>query len=140
MKTLYRVLCLYPLLAITACGPDLPDAVVAEWASLPEQVDFNQHIRPILSDRCWSCHGPDEAARQADLRLDTEEGAFSLLASGNGRAFVSGSPAKSEALARLISEDPELAMPPPESNMTVSPREIALISRWLEQGAEWKDH
>ncbi|MEM9527796.1 MAG: DUF1553 domain-containing protein, partial [Bacteroidota bacterium] len=94
---------------------------------------------PILSDRCWSCHGPDEETRQAGLRLDTEEGAFAQLASG-ARAFVPGKPGASEAIARMISDDPELVMPVPESKMTVSAKEIALIAKWVDQGAEWKEH
>ena len=126
--------------ALCACGPDLPEAVEAEMAALPEVVDFNQHIRPLLSDRCWSCHGPDGEARQADLRLDLEPTAFATLTSGNGHALVPGKPAKSEALLRMISDDPDVVMPTPESHMTVSPREIALFAKWIEQGAEWKEH
>ncbi len=125
---------------LSNCGADLPDVVLAEMDHLPARVDFNQHIRPILSDRCWSCHGPDEEARQAELRLDTEEGAFAALASGNGYAFVGKHPNRSKVIARMISDKPEEVMPPPESKMTVSPKEIALIARWVEQGAEWKEH
>ncbi|OAV43335.1 DUF1553 domain-containing protein [Lewinella sp. 4G2] len=128
------------LLTLTACGPNLPTEVQTAMATLPETVDFNQHIRPILSDRCWSCHGPDAGSRQADLRLDLEENAFGPLASGNGYAFRAGSPAKSEALLRMISDDPDVVMPTPESHMTMEPREIALFNKWIEQGAEWKDH
>jgi hypothetical protein len=127
-------------LVLMACGPNLPPEVLAMEDQLPDVVDFNQHIRPILSDRCWSCHGPDEEARTASLRLDTEEGAFAALASGNGHAFVGRRPGSSVALSRLVSTDPELVMPPPESKMVVTPKEIALINRWIEQGATWKDH
>lgn len=125
---------------LIGCGNDLPPEVAAAYESLPERIDFNQHIRPILSDRCWSCHGPDEAARQADLRLDAEEGAFAALASGSGYAFRHGKPGESAAINRMLEEDPDLKMPPPESQLTVSAREIALISKWVEQGAEWKEH
>ena len=128
------------LVALASCGPDLPEVVQAELATLPERVDFNQHIRPILSDRCWSCHGPDAGSRQAELRLDLEENAFGPLASGSGVAFKAGSPGGSEALLRMISDDPEVIMPTPESHMTLAPREIALFTKWIEQGAEWKDH
>lgn len=123
-----------------SCSPDLPPEVSAAYETLPAIVDFNQHIRPILSDRCWSCHGPDQKARQANLRLDTQEGAFAALASGNGHAFRAGSVGKSEAVARLLHTDPELQMPPPESQLKVSPREIALLTKWIEQGAKWKEH
>ncbi|MFK8162778.1 MAG: DUF1553 domain-containing protein [Lewinella sp.] len=113
---------------------------MAAYETLPATVDFNQHIRPILSDRCWSCHGPDQNARQAALRLDTKAGAFAALSSGNGFALKSGSAAKSEAIARMLHTDPELQMPPPESQLKVSPREIALLTKWIDQGAKWKDH
>ena len=122
------------------CGADMPPGVLAAYDTLPERVDFNQHIRPILSDRCWSCHGPDEAARQAGLRLDREADAFGALVSGAGYAFRHGKPGASQAIVRMLEDDPELKMPPPESQLTVSDREIALISRWVKQGAEWKEH
>ena len=128
------------LLCLSGCSHDLPADVELAYADLSQRIDFNQHIRPILSDRCWSCHGPDEGSRQAGLRLDTETGAFAALTSGNGFAFKPGSVAGSEAIARMTSDDPELVMPTPESKLTVSPREIALIAKWVEQGAEWKDH
>jgi hypothetical protein len=129
------------LLAICwSCSPDLPPEVNAAYETLPATVDFNQHIRPILSDRCWSCHGPDQNARQAELRLDTQEGAFAALTSGNGYAFRAGSIGKSAAIARLLHTDPELRMPPPESQLEVSPREIALLTKWIDQGAKWKEH
>jgi hypothetical protein len=123
-----------------SCAPELPPEVSAAYKTLPATVDFNQHIRPILSDRCWSCHGPDQKARQAELRLDTQEGAFAALTSGNGYAFSSGSVGKSSAIARMLHTDPELQMPPPESQRTVSPREIALLTKWIDQGAKWKEH
>ncbi|MEM9929667.1 MAG: DUF1553 domain-containing protein, partial [Bacteroidota bacterium] len=110
------------------------------YEDLPKTIDFNQHIRPILSDRCWSCHGPDANARQAELRLDTEEGAFAALASGAGPAFKPGAISQSVAIDRMVQDDPDLLMPPPESQLTVSPREIALIAKWIDQGAKWKDH
>lgn len=124
---------------LPSCGPDLPQAVVSEYDSLPETVDFNYHIRPILADRCWSCHGPDANSREAGLRLDEEQYAFAALENG-GHAFVHGSQGRSEALLRMISDDEEKLMPPPESNLELSPREIALIAKWIDQGAEWKKH
>ncbi|MEM9929158.1 MAG: DUF1553 domain-containing protein [Bacteroidota bacterium] len=124
---------------LSACGAELPEEVELELAGLPTQVDFNQHIRPILSDRCWSCHGPDAGSRQVGLRLDTEDGAFALLASGK-KAIVPNQPFASEALVRILSDDPERVMPVPGSNITLTPREIALLYRWIEQGAAWKEH
>lgn len=109
--------------------------------ALPEKVDFNYHIKPILSDRCFACHGPDKNARSTDFRLDTEEGAFGALVESKGeRAIVAGDPHNSEIFRRIISHDPEYMMPPPESNLTITEREIALITKWIEQGGEWKKH
>ena len=110
-------------------------------AKLPKTVDFNFHIKPILSDRCFACHGPDEKARKADLRLDTESGAFALLDSSESRyAIVPEDLKKSSLIHRITSVDPELVMPPPESNLNLSEYEIALLEKWIDQGAEWKDH
>src|SRR6185295_2976137 len=108
-------------------------------AGLPARVDFNYHIKPLLSDRCFTCHGPDEKARKAKLRLDTEEGAFKAL---DGGMFVvkPGDLAHSEVARRITSTDPEEMMPPPKSNLALSKDEIELLRRWIEQGAEWKKH
>ena len=124
----------------TACGTDLPEEVKVAYEKLPDQIDFNLHVRPILSDRCFACHGPDKNTLKADLELFHEEGAFNALASGNGYAFVKGSQHRSQALQRMISSDPEEIMPPPESNLILNPKEIATIATWVEQGAAWKDH
>ncbi|WP_081634839.1 DUF1553 domain-containing protein [Lunatimonas lonarensis] len=110
-------------------------------AALPEEIDFNLHIKPILSDRCFACHGPDENKREAGLRLDDE--AFAFAAFGEGKrqyALVPGKPHKSAVYHRIVSTDPDLIMPPPESNLVLSPTEIALITRWIEQGAAYKPH
>lgn len=108
---------------------------------LPERVDFNYHIKPILSDRCFACHGPDKNARSTDFRLDTEEGAFAALKESKGsKAIVAGDPHSSEIFRRITSTDPDYMMPTPESNLTLTAREIALITKWIEQGAEWKKH
>ena len=137
IKSFYWILLL--VLAFS-CSTSLPEAVEAEMTQLPETIDFNFHIRPILSDRCWSCHGPDEEARQAGLRLDTEEGAFQALAESGNRAFVAGNLSKSTAVQRMIHTDPALHMPPPESNLSLTNREIAIVAKWVEQGATWKKH
>ena len=111
----------------------------ADVAGLPERVDFNFHVKPILSDRCFACHGPDGGARKADLRLDREDGAHARLESGK-RAVVPGSTRRSEMIRRISSTDPTYMMPPPESHLTLSEYEIALLTRWIDQGAEWKPH
>ncbi len=126
-------------LVFQSCGNNLPDSVDLAYQELPDVIDFNFHVKPILSDRCYTCHGPDDNARQGELRLDTEEGAFEALASG-GHAFVPGKIGQSKAIERILSEDPELVMPPPESNLSLSAGEVATIIKWIDQGAQWKSH
>ena len=129
---------LYSLISFQ-CNLDLPQEVENEMVNLPEKVDFNYHVKPILSDRCYSCHGPDEKSRKAGLRLDIESVAFSKLESNN-RAFVKGNISGSESVHRILSNDPEKHMPPPESNLSLSNREKAILIKWIDQGAEWKNH
>lgn len=132
--------CLLAIIFFTSCKTELPEDVAEAYAGLPEKIDFNFHIRPILSDRCFKCHGPDEKALKAELRLDLEATAFAKLKSGAGYAFVSGKPHKSAAVERILSHDPEFQMPPPKSNLSLTSTEKALIIKWIEQGAEWKKH
>ncbi|MEM7373050.1 MAG: DUF1553 domain-containing protein [Bacteroidota bacterium] len=133
LSILLLILCL-------ACQPPIPEEVELAYQHLPDQVDFNFHIRPILADRCYKCHGPDDNTREADLRLDLEEEAFQRLKESGNKAFSKGSLGKSEAWHRITSNDPDYLMPPPESNLSLTDTEKALITRWIEQGAEWKDH
>ena len=98
---------------LLSCSLEVPNEIIKEYSSLPEVVDFNYHVKPILSDRCYQCHGPDEKTRKAGLRLDVESIAFSKLNSGN-RAFTSGNLYKSESAHRIIHDDPEVVMPPPK--------------------------
>jgi mono/diheme cytochrome c family protein len=102
-------------------------------------IDYARQIRPLLSDRCFRCHGPDEAERQGGLRLDQRDAATAKLNSG-ATAIQPGDLAKSELVARILSTDPDKQMPPPESGKTLSPAEVALLKAWVEQGAPWKDH
>ena len=117
----------------------MTNSIVLELEKLPEKVDYNYHVKPILSDRCYQCHGPDEKTRKAGLRLDIEKIAFSKLESGS-RAFSKGNLNGSESIHRILSTDPEIQMPPPESNLSLSPKEKAILIQWVEQGAEWKEH
>ena len=127
------------LLLCFNCQPAYsPDKSIA--SQLPSTVDFNFHIKPILSDRCFSCHGPDENALKGDLELHTRSGALEHLLSSGKHAFVPGSIRKSEAFQRMISTDPEKQMPPPEFPRRLTSFEIALIAKWIEQGAEYKPH
>jgi hypothetical protein len=106
-----------------------------------DSVDYNLHIRPILSDRCFKCHGPDANARKADLRLDIPEGAFAALKdSPNAHPIVPGKPEESEIYLRISSEDTSQVMPPVKSNLKINDSEIALIKKWIAQGAKYKPH
>ncbi len=104
----------------------------------PATVEFNRDVRPILSEHCFVCHGPDANRREAELRLDTQAGAL-----GEGRdvkPVVPGKPAASELLRRITSNDPDLHMPPASTGKRLSPREIAVLKQWVEQGANWQGH
>ena len=108
---------------------------------LPAQVDFNVHIRPILSDRCFKCHGPDAKQRQANLRLDIPDSAFGALKESPGLfAIVPGKPEESQVYHRIISADTAERMPPPSSNLVLTEYEIRLIEKWIKQGAAYKPH
>ena len=130
MRTTYYLMLLLLVWLASACSIDLPEGVQKAYNDLPEVVDFNFHVRPVLSDKCYACHGPDNNTRKGDFRLDTEEGALAALKEG-GHAFVANSPGKSKVLLRLISANPEYMMPPPESKTVLSDREIALITKWI---------
>jgi hypothetical protein len=115
---------------------------MVSWGSDPASgtVLFNRDIRPILSDVCYTCHGPDKGNRKTAMHFDTEEGALTPLASG-GRAFVGGDLAKSVMYQRLISSDEAFRMPPAYMGYAKLPaHEIDLIKRWIEQGAQWQKH
>lgn len=109
----------------------------AKQAPLPEVIEFNRDIRPILSDNCIFCHGPDKNKREADLRLDTEAG---LHGTGEGGPVVAGKPAESELFKRITSSDADVQMPPAKSGKTLTPRDIELIKKWIEQGARYEGH
>jgi hypothetical protein len=105
------------------------------------KIDFNYHVKPILSDKCFACHGPDVKKRQADFRLDTEEGAFKALKSDPKHfAIVKGDAEESFLVKRIFSEDPLFHMPPPESNLVLTEQEKNILRKWIEQGAEYKKH
>lgn len=112
-----------------------------EEGGVPDVVDFNFHVRPILSDRCFKCHGPDANKRQANLRLDTEEGAYAALKEDPSKhVIVPGDPMQSALYARLINPDTAEVMPPPSSNLSLTKNEIEIIKKWIAQGAKYKKH
>ncbi|MEZ6032954.1 MAG: DUF1553 domain-containing protein [Planctomycetaceae bacterium] len=102
-------------------------------------VDFDRDIRPLLSETCFTCHGPDRNQLKAGLRLDQKESAFGPLESGL-TAIVPGSPDQSELIRRLLSTDPDEVMPPPSEQKRLSPAQIDLLQTWIRQGAVWKGH
>ncbi|MDN5202219.1 PSD1 and planctomycete cytochrome C domain-containing protein [Fulvivirgaceae bacterium BMA10] len=132
-----KVICLSLLLFMGALM--LNQCTESGQPSMPETVDFNFHIRPILVKNCYLCHGPDPSSRQGNLRLDTFEGATSAGESGL-TAIVPGRPKKSEVIRRIMNHNPDDVMPPPESKLTLTEREKKLLEKWIEDGAEWKPH
>ncbi len=134
-----RVLIFILLVFSYGCTFSVPKEVEAKYSEIPEKVDFNYHVKPILSDRCYSCHGPDEKSRKAGLRLDQEKIAFMKLSSGK-TAINPGSISGSEMAHRILSKDPDEVMPTPESNLSLTNSEKAILLKWIEQGAEWKEH
>jgi hypothetical protein len=109
-------------------------ALRAGTAFAADPIEFNRDIRPILSETCFACHGPDSAARKADLRLDRREAAV------EAEAIVPGDPEASGLVERIFSDDKTLLMPPPKSNKKLTPAQKDLFRRWVEQGAEYQPH
>ncbi len=101
----------------------LANSVVAATA---DEISFNEQIRPLLAEKCLACHGPDTASRKADLRLDIKDVATA------GGAIVPGEVDESELIARILSDDPEMVMPPPDSNKKLSNSDKQLLARWVE--------
>ena len=102
-------------------------------------IDFNRQIRPILSEHCFACHGPDEGKRKAGLRLDRQEDAFLKLKSGQ-YALVAGKPESSTLVERILTKDPDEIMPPPQHGKPLLPAQIELLQQWVRQGAAWQQH
>jgi hypothetical protein len=128
-------------MALFSCRPDLPEDVAAAYKTVPDEIEYNRHIKPILSDRCFSCHGPDKGTLEAGLRLDVADAAYADLPESPGKkALVPGSLRNSEVFKRIISTDPDYLMPEPKSHLTLSAYEKALIIKWIENGAEYKPH
>lgn len=129
-----------PLLVWLVVGPL---GVFHAGYDLPETVAFNRDIRPILSQHCFACHGPDSKAREADLRLDTEAGATAMREDYAHPAVVPGRPGRSALIDRITHSDPEKRMPPPlnqegSGGAELTGRQIALLKKWIDQGAKWE--
>lgn len=119
----------------------IPGTGKNKTAKLPETIDFTFHVKPIISDRCFKCHGPDKNAVEGGLSLHTQEGAYAALGKNKDHfAIVPGDAENSELVNRIYAEDGNLRMPPPESNLELSSYEKAVLKKWVEQGAEYKEH
>ena len=112
--------------------------VIANSVLAAEKVEFNRDIRPILSDKCFICHGPDSAKRKGDLRLDRREAAIAVR--DDNAAIVPGKSVASELIRRVSTSDVDLQMPPADSNLKLTPAEIQLLKRWIDEGAEYQAH
>ncbi|MBT8297147.1 MAG: PSD1 and planctomycete cytochrome C domain-containing protein [Maribacter sp.] len=111
------------------------------YAKIPEKVDFTFHVKPIISDRCFKCHGPDKNAIEAGLSLNIAEDAYKALGDKKDHfAIVPGDIENSELVHRIHSKDPNMRMPPPESNLELTAYEKEILTKWIEQGAEYKEH
>ncbi|MFN8348252.1 MAG: DUF1553 domain-containing protein [Spirosomataceae bacterium] len=128
--------------AVSACGGsiDVPQEVQKAAADLPEKLDYNLHVKPILSDRCFACHGPDKNKQKANLRLDIAEAVYDKECESGLKAIAAGNPAKSDVVHRILSEDPDYVMPEPSTHLTLTAEEKATLIKWIEQGAEYKPH
>ncbi len=152
MKVIYAT-ALPLFLLLSGCGDDSTvstkkpadkpaDKATETTAVLPETISFNEHIQPVLSEYCYHCHGPDSGTREPKkepLRLDIEAEAFKVRESGTP-VIIKGKPAESELIKLIKSTDQDEIMPPPKSHKVMKPREIALIEKWITQGAEYEGH
>jgi hypothetical protein len=128
---LFLAVSLLFLAGATSTAPQVSDKAAT--------VDFQRQVRPILADKCFQCHGPDQRTRQAKLRLDTEDGAFAERP--GGRTIVPGDPKNSLLYQRIAHESDTRRMPPPRlSKKTLSAEQIEVLRRWIEEGASWDQH
>src|SRR5688500_1238580 len=127
MNRHYRLLLLLALAGLT-----LAVGVASAMRSPQERVSYNREIRPILSDNCFRCHGPDGGARQANLRLDQE--------ADSRRAIIPGNPSQSRLYQRITETNPARRMPPADSHLTLTKAQIGLLRRWIQQGARYEQH
>ncbi|MEM6886331.1 MAG: DUF1549 domain-containing protein, partial [Verrucomicrobiota bacterium] len=126
------LLALYGIVLLVASG--CSDFGSKPMLTVDGQINFNRDIRPILSNNCYACHGPDLENNKADLRLDLRDAAVA------SQVLVPGDAGNSEMIARVISNDPDDIMPPPEAHKTLTPEQRELLARWVDEGAEYEVH
>ncbi|RYU95075.1 DUF1553 domain-containing protein [Emticicia agri] len=128
-------------LLLFSCKPDLPEEVAVAYEELPDKLDYNLHVKPILSDKCFACHGPDKAKQKAGLRLDFAEFAYANLPENPDKVAIDpGSLKNSEVFYRILSNKADYMMPTPDSHLKLSAREKAVLVKWIEDGAEYQQH
>ena len=128
-------------LLASACRPGLPEDVSAAMVQAPDELDYNRDVKPILSDKCFACHGPDQKKQKAGLRLDLASHAYEPLPESPGKVAIDpGNLRNSEVFRRIISTDPAEMMPTPESHLSLTAYEKAVLIKWIENGAEYKPH
>ncbi len=141
MSIIKSILSTVGLGLLFSCGPNLPDDVETAYEKLPEEIDFNRHVKPILSDKCFICHGPDKAKVKAGLQLHLPELAYAESENAPGSfSIVPGNAGSSELVKRILTDDPEIMMPEPSSHLDLTAYEKAMLVKWVEEGAEYKDH
>jgi hypothetical protein len=129
----------YPISGRTALRWAVLLALSVPADAATQKIHFNREIRPILSENCFHCHGPDSGKRKAGLRLDTKEGLYGGTKE-EGPVLTPGNPAKSALWSRIITADTDDLMPPPESHRVVTAEQKATLKRWIEEGAPWQPH
>ena len=117
---------------LLACCYAMPGTAEKISSAISTEIVFNRDVRPILSENCFACHGPDEHARRADLRLDTANGALAVISPDD--------PSASMLMERITTADPDQRMPPTDSGKQLSAQQIKVIGRWIVQGANWQPH
>src|SRR6266436_4020960 len=125
----FALVAIWMTLSLCWCGRD----VLAAEQAATKPVDFNRDVRPILSNNCFQCHGPDEKVRKAKLRLDTQAGAHAAV-------VVPGKPDMSDLVKRTASTDPDAMMPPAKSGKKLTPREVDILKQWVKEGADYSAH
>lgn len=128
------------LMYASACRPSMPGEVAIAYEQLPEKIDYNFHVRPILSEHCFSCHGPDDKKREAGLRLDIAEEAIRKMEGSDNYAIRPGDAEESQLFHRILTEEESELMPPPEAKISLTEKQKAILIKWIEEGAEYKKH
>lgn len=142
MKTINSIFfTLFFVFIFSACEKvTIPEEVKDQMAQIPDELDYNFTVKQILSDKCFACHGPDSKKQKANLRLDISDIAYNHKGENGYRAIKPGSIAKSDLVRRILSENPHTKMPTPESNLSLTAYEKAVLIKWIEQGAKYKPH